>query len=1003
MADSLICTTEAETPGNGYLDPSMTASNGSISLRRIEFHLARKPFSGISKGRGNFQLETLNSTETQRPGANPGLSSALNGKKSDRSDIFENGLDPELSFTITFQRIGAGLENLGNTCFLNSVLQCLTYTEPLAAYLQRSKHQNSCHIAGFCALCAIQKHVSRALQSSGRILAPKDLVSNLRCISRNFRNFRQEDAHEYMVNLLESMHKCCLPSGVPSESPNAYERSLVHKIFGGRLRSEVKCMQCSYSSHKFDPFLDLSLEIAKAESLQKALMNFTTAEQLDGGERQYQCQQCKQKVRALKRLTVHKAPYVLTIHLKRFRSYDPGKKIDTKVRFGPSLDLKPFVSGFYEGDLKYTLYGVLVHAGWSTRSGHYYCFVRTSKGMWYSLDDNRVVQVSEKTVLEQKAYILFYVRVRNTAPRKSVDAVQKENLVAKVMRNSVFSTSNEGSKGAVQHGPLERGFGCVDTPHASTQSDAFNAGSSKVISLKEASVQKDNAPMAAECTVLKKCPELESSLEELSVLNPEIGECLPPSVPSVQSIRVTPSLDNTLVAETAAITNDFNKDWNSKKGSSVLVAVPPKCNGHQNPATDKLVTDHISPTINIVSKSVLGIASSDKIGPSRSSDQKRSDGQFGGISIVSATGGDPPIAKTGDGSPKLSVELSSQSIAVEPTFRTKDHKPHRKSKKKVKCQVAIGHLQPNRKSKKVSRSIELWSSFFFKASTSLRKKKKLKRSKWRSLEKNNLAQGNLTTETDMGPSTSEITQTISPISTHSRKRVRPGSKSSYRDHGLKRVINSNGGSLMDLTTGQFTQKTCRNRDVIATDKQPEKRPNSDLGKENQCDAREHGTLKDGKRLPMQNGLMGVLTRGPERVTDVATEKWPEKSSRSGSAENRCDAREPDSLKDGKNVGMNNGLMGMLTRGLEETTVAQWDGIDLPVSQKIESNTSESMRIGYIPDEWDEEYDRGKRKKVRQSKNKFDGSNPFQIFATQKAQIKKGRMDRLSSANQPFRI
>lgn len=42
-----------------------------------------------------------------------------------------------------------------------------------------------------------------------------------------------------MVNLLESMHKCCLPNGVPSESETAYDRSLVHKIFGGRLRSQV--------------------------------------------------------------------------------------------------------------------------------------------------------------------------------------------------------------------------------------------------------------------------------------------------------------------------------------------------------------------------------------------------------------------------------------------------------------------------------------------------------------------------------------------------------------------------------------------------------------------------------------------------------------------------------------------------------------------------------------------------------------------------------------------
>lgn len=109
-------------------------------------------------------------------------------------------------------------------------------------------------------------------------------------------------------------------------------------------------MQCSYCSNKFDPFLDLSLEIAKADSLYKALKNFTAAEYLDGGERQYNCQQCKQKVRATKQLTVHKAPYVLSIHLKRFHAYDPGQKINKKVQFDSTLNLKPFVSGSYVSD-----------------------------------------------------------------------------------------------------------------------------------------------------------------------------------------------------------------------------------------------------------------------------------------------------------------------------------------------------------------------------------------------------------------------------------------------------------------------------------------------------------------------------------------------------------------------------------------------------------------------------------------------------------------------------
>ncbi|GKC96035.1 ubiquitin carboxyl-terminal hydrolase 23, partial [Tanacetum coccineum] len=245
---------------------------------------------------------------------------------------------------------GAGLENLGNTCFLNSVLQCLTYTEPLAANLQSGTHQVTCQTAGFCALCAVEKHVSCALQSSGKCLSPVDFLIHLQHISHTFKFFRQEDAHEYLVNLLETMHMCCLPSGVPSES-RACEKSLVYNIFGGRLRSQLKCMQCNYCSNKFEQFLDLSLHIVKANTLYQAFSHFTAKEILDGGAKQYNCERCKQKVKALKQLTIHEAPNVLIIHLKRFGADMSGQKINKKVFFPPTLDLKPFVTGSYLSDV----------------------------------------------------------------------------------------------------------------------------------------------------------------------------------------------------------------------------------------------------------------------------------------------------------------------------------------------------------------------------------------------------------------------------------------------------------------------------------------------------------------------------------------------------------------------------------------------------------------------------------------------------------------------------
>lgn len=92
---------------NGYLDQNSNGSSllESLFQRRVEFHLARKPFKGFSNS-SDFQLETLNpSSENQKQGSNMVHSNGSEQKKSEGSDFLDIGLDPELNFGFTLRKI----------------------------------------------------------------------------------------------------------------------------------------------------------------------------------------------------------------------------------------------------------------------------------------------------------------------------------------------------------------------------------------------------------------------------------------------------------------------------------------------------------------------------------------------------------------------------------------------------------------------------------------------------------------------------------------------------------------------------------------------------------------------------------------------------------------------------------------------------------------------------------------------------------------------------------
>lgn len=314
------------------------------------------------------------------------------------------------------EKIGGGLINVGNTCFLNSVLQCLTYCPPLCNFLlDNGGHSSTCKINQFCMLCEMEKHVKRIKSSNGSPIKPVSIVQRLKYINKSFQFGRQEDAHEFLRYIIDHMWKACLMNldinvKASKLDPRIKETTIINHIFGGYHRSQVLCLTCNSRSNTFDFFMDFILDIRHAKSLEEALKRFTQSETLEN-ENAYKCSKCRKKVTAKKKFTVYKAPNVATFQLKRFDSDRIfGGKITKFISYPEELDLRPYMSDTTKSPIKYQLSAVLVHVGHSSNSGHYFCYIRNSNGFWYRMDDSSVSMVKKEAVLQQLAYVLFYTR-----------------------------------------------------------------------------------------------------------------------------------------------------------------------------------------------------------------------------------------------------------------------------------------------------------------------------------------------------------------------------------------------------------------------------------------------------------------------------------------------------------------------------------------------------------------------------------------------------------------
>ncbi|GAB5575198.1 ubiquitin carboxyl-terminal hydrolase 33 isoform X1 [Prionailurus iriomotensis] len=235
-------------------------------------------------------------------------------------------------------------------------------------------------------------------------------------------------------------------------------RSVISDIFDGTIISSVQCLTCDRVSVTLETFQDLSLPIPGKEDLAKLHSSSHPTSIVKAGScgeayapqgwiaffMEYvkswfwgpvvTLQDCLAAFFArdelkgdnilrngVKFCKVQKFPEILCIHLKRFRhELMFSTKISTHVSFPlEGLDLQPFLAKDSPVQIvTYDLLSVICHHG-TASSGHYIAYCRNNlNNLWYEFDDQSVTEVSESTVQNAEAYVLFY--------RKSSEEAQKE-------------------------------------------------------------------------------------------------------------------------------------------------------------------------------------------------------------------------------------------------------------------------------------------------------------------------------------------------------------------------------------------------------------------------------------------------------------------------------------------------------------------------------------------------------------------------------------------------
>ena len=281
--------------------------------------------------------------------------------------------------------------NLGNTCYLNSVLQCFIHNKDFQELIKG-------YDLPF--VTELQK-ITVDLTDNEEHFAHLFNITNLLSLLP-FRRFEQQDAHECIISFLELLIKEC-----PYKEQNISENNSWSKLntspcvpmYHGQTRNSIRCLKCKTIKHVFEEFNSITLSLNSEKSvLTDLFVKYLEKETYDDPQNLYYCETCVSNEKYEKKISLYKLPKIFIVVLGRYTN--TGSKILSEVVFDTTLKIRESESGEIK---EYTLTNTINHTG-NLYNGHY-----TN----YSIINNKCLFIDDHSVnmrplSHEDAYILFY-------------------------------------------------------------------------------------------------------------------------------------------------------------------------------------------------------------------------------------------------------------------------------------------------------------------------------------------------------------------------------------------------------------------------------------------------------------------------------------------------------------------------------------------------------------------------------------------------------------------